>query len=147
MNFRLIFINSDTGRIRQSFAQSSSRFPSVIFIFHFLHKFQLSSHWIGNSIPFRKTCRTVGFTSHKATSNQEGGQRTCFSWVFMVRIQVTINSASRTAEEDFMHRFVFSPLPPPLRFHREHPLSSLCSSSSTIEISRKKDGSSYRISS
>ena len=89
---------------------------------------------MGNSIPFRKTCRTVGFRSQKVTSNREGGQRTCFSWVFMVRIQVTINSASRTAEEDFMHRFVFSPLPPPLRFRRERLLPSLRSSSSLLYI-------------
>ena len=88
---------------------------------------------MGNLIPVRKTCRTLGSATRRVTSYREGGQRTCFSWVFMVRIQVTINSASRTAEEDFMHRFVFSPLPPPLRFHRERPLSSLRSSSSTIE--------------
>ena len=89
---------------------------------------------MGNSIPFRRTYRTLGFASQKVTSNREGGQRTCFSWDFMVRIQVTINSASRTAEEDFMHRFVFSPLPPPLRFRRERLLPSLRSSSSLLYI-------------
>ena len=127
VNFRQF---TSAGRIRQSFAQSSSRFPSVIFIFHFLHKFQLSSHWIGNSIPFRKTCRTIGFTSQRVTSNREGGQRTCFSWDFMVRIQVTIYSTSKLAEEDFVFRLVFFALPPPLRFRRERLLPTFCSSSS-----------------
>ena len=85
---------------------------------------------MGNSILFRRTYRTVGCTSQIVTSNREGGQRTYFSWDFMVRIKVAINSTSRTAEEDFMHRFVFSPLPPPLRFSRERLLPSFRSSSS-----------------
>ena len=88
---------------------------------------------MGNSIPVPRIYRTIGFAGQKVTSDREGGQWAYFSWGFMVQIQVTINNASRMAEEDFMHRFVFSPLPPPLRFHRERPLSSLRSSSSTIE--------------
>ena len=39
------------------------------------------SHWMGNSIPVRRTYRTIGFAGQKATSNREGGQRTYFSWV------------------------------------------------------------------
>ena len=42
-----------------------------------------------------------------------------------------------------MHRFVFSPLPPPLRFRRESLLPSLRSSSSVVEELRKKYGSRF----
>ena len=88
---------------------------------------------MGNLIPVRKTYRTLGFAGQKVTSDREGGQWACFSWVFMVQIQVTINNASRTAEEDFIHRFVFSPLPPSLHFRREPPLPSFRSSPSAAE--------------
>ena len=99
---------------------------------------------MGNSIPVRRTYRTIGFAGQKATSSREGGQRAYFSWGFMVRIQVTINSASKLSEEDFMHRFVFSPLPPPLRFRRERLLPSLRSSSSTAERSARRIQSRFR---
>ena len=88
---------------------------------------------MGISIPVPRIYRTIGFAGQKVTSGREGGQWAYFSWDFMVRIQVTINSASRMAEEDFIHRFVFSPLPPPLHFRRERLLPSLRSSLSTIE--------------
>ena len=42
-----------------------------------------------------------------------------------------------------MHRFVFSPLPPPLHFRRESLLPSLRSSSSVVEELRKKYGSRF----
>ena len=42
-----------------------------------------------------------------------------------------------------MHRFVFSPLPPPLRFRRESLLPSLRSSSSIVEELRRKYGSRF----
>ena len=102
---------------------------------------------MGNSIPVPRIYRTIGFAGQKVTSGREGGQWAYFSWDFMVRIQVTINSTSRTAEEDFIHRFVFSPLPPPLRFRRERLLSSFRSSSSAVEIRVRKDGSKSQFSS
>ena len=88
---------------------------------------------MGISIPVPRIYRTIGFAGQKVTSGREGGQWAYFSWDFMVRIQVTINNASKTAEEDFVHRFVFPPLPPPLRFRRERLLPSFRSSSSAAE--------------
>ena len=73
-----------------------------------------------------------------------GGQRTYFSWVFMVQIQVNLNSTSNSVEEDFIHRIAFSPLPPPLRFCRERLLPSLRSSSSLFgRLRKKKFGSRF----
>ena len=86
------------------------------------------------SIPFRKTCRTIGFAGQEMTSDREGGQQTRFSWDFMVRIQVTIYSTSKLTEEDFVFRLVFFALPPPLRFRRERLLLTFCSSSSPLYI-------------
>ena len=87
-----------------------------------------------NSIPFPRTYRNVGFVSHKVTSNREGGQRSHFLMVFMVPICVTIYSASKLTEEDFILRLVFLALPPPLRFRRECLLPTFCSSSSLLYI-------------
>ena len=87
-----------------------------------------------NSIPFPRTYRTVGFVGHKATSNREGGQRTHFSWYFMVPVCDAIYSASKLTEEDFVLRLVSLALPPPLRFSRECLLPTFCSSSSLLYI-------------
>ena len=62
-----------------------------------------------------------------------GGSTDLLLMDFMVRIHVTINRTLNSTEEDFTHRLVFPPLPPPLRFSREHLLPSLRSSSSITE--------------
>ena len=87
-----------------------------------------------NSIPFPRTYRNVGFVSHKVTSIREGGQRSHFLMVFMVPICVTIYSASKLTEADFVLRLVSLALPPPLRFSRECLLPTFCSSSSLLYI-------------
>ena len=68
------------------------------------------------SIPFRKTCRTIGFAGQEMTSDREGGQQTRFSWDFMVRIQVTIYSTSKLTEEDFVFASYFLLFPLPFAF-------------------------------
>ena len=72
---------------------------------------------------------------HRSESDPKsrGGSTDLLLMDFMVRIHVTINRTLNSTEEDFTHRFVFPPLPPPLRFSREHLLPSLRSSSSTAE--------------
>ena len=72
---------------------------------------------------------------HRSESDlkSRGGSTDLLLMDFMVRIHVTINRTLNSTEEDFAHRFVFPPLPPPLRFSREHLLPSLRSSSSIAE--------------
>ena len=72
------------------------------------------------------------------------GSTDLFLMGFMVQIDVTINSTLNSTEEDFLHRFVFPPLPPPLRFLRERLLPSLRSSSSTAERSARRIQSRFR---
>ena len=73
-----------------------------------------------------------GFHRSEGDLGSERGSASLFSWCFMVRIQGTINSTSKTAEEDFLLASFFPPLPPLIRFRRSRLLPSLRSSSLSI---------------